>query len=72
MVKRTKAATSMRLSAEARALLAALSERYGINQTAVMEMALRTQARQEGIKVQEKPVPDSETAANRHDDMKGG
>ena len=41
---------SIRLSEEARRLLALLSERLGLNQTAVIELAIRRLAEREGIK----------------------
>jgi predicted transcriptional regulator len=44
-----KRATSLRLSDQARSLLVRLSERLGISQTAVLEMAIRKLAREEGI-----------------------
>ncbi len=46
---RKKQATSIRLSAEAKRLLLALSEKLGISQTAAMEIAIRRLAEQEHI-----------------------
>jgi predicted transcriptional regulator len=45
----TKQPTSMRLSAEAKRLLAVLAHKLSISQTAVMEIALREHAKREGI-----------------------
>jgi predicted transcriptional regulator len=43
--KRTKTATSFRLSDESLAKIAKLQERFGISATAVVEMAVREMAR---------------------------
>lgn len=42
--------TSVRLSAEGRGLLRRLSRALGVSQASVMELALRTLARREGVK----------------------
>ncbi len=44
-----KQATSIRLSSEAKRLLAALAQKLGINKTAVMEIAIRRLAEQERL-----------------------
>jgi predicted DNA-binding protein len=41
--------TSYRLTPEARRLLAALAERKGVNKTAVLEILIRKEAKEEGI-----------------------
>lgn len=46
----TKHPTSHRLSPEAVRLLAALAQKLGINQTAVLEVVIREKARFEGVK----------------------
>lgn len=46
----TKQATSVRLSPDARRLLAALADRLGISQASVLELAIRDKARKEGVK----------------------
>jgi hypothetical protein len=46
----TKYPTSHRLSPEALRLLAALAQKLAINQTAVLEVAIREKARFEGVK----------------------
>jgi predicted DNA-binding protein len=43
-----KKKTSIRLSSEAKALLEQLSKKLGISQSAVLEIAIRTFAKQEG------------------------
>jgi len=48
-----KEPTSYRLSAEAKALLAALARYYGTSQTAVIEMLVRDRARREKVKAKE-------------------
>lgn len=45
-----KRATSLRLSDKARELLVKLSKELGISQTAVLEVAIRRLAIQEGVK----------------------
>ena len=45
---REKKKTSIRLSSEAKALLEQLSKKLGISQSAVLEIAIRTFAKQEG------------------------
>lgn len=44
-----KQATSFRLSQEARALLSALARHLGVSQAAVLELLIRTRARQEHL-----------------------
>ena len=44
-----KRSTSLRLSDQARTLLAKLAEKLGISQTAVLELAIRKLAKDEGI-----------------------
>ena len=46
----TKRSTSLRLSPEAKRLLALLAQTLGISQTAVMEIAIRDKAKREGVK----------------------
>jgi predicted transcriptional regulator len=46
----TKRLTSMRLSPEAKRLLALLAAKLSISQAAVLELAIREKARREGIK----------------------
>jgi predicted transcriptional regulator len=46
---RKKQATSIRLSGEAKRLLAALAQKLGISQAAIMEIAIRRLAEQERI-----------------------
>jgi len=46
----TKHLTSVRLSAEAKRLLAELAKKLSISQTAVLEVAIREKARREGVK----------------------
>jgi predicted transcriptional regulator len=41
--------TSMRLSPEAKRLLAVLAQKLGISQTSVNELAIREKAKREGI-----------------------
>ena len=48
-VNMTKKKTSIRYSDEARVLLEQLSKKLGISQSAVLEIAIRALARQEGI-----------------------
>ncbi len=48
-VNMAKKKTSIRYSAEAKALLEQLSKQLGISQSAVLELAIRTLAKQEGI-----------------------
>ncbi|MFL5659018.1 MAG: ribbon-helix-helix protein, CopG family [Ktedonobacteraceae bacterium] len=45
----TKKKTSIRYSDEAKTLLEKLSRKLGISQSAVLEIAIRTLAKQEGI-----------------------
>jgi hypothetical protein len=44
-----KKKTTMLLTPEAKQLLEALAKKYGISQTALLEMILRDRARQEGL-----------------------
>lgn len=46
----TKRLTSMRLSPEAKRLLALLAHKLGISQAAVLELAIREKARREEVK----------------------
>ena len=48
-VNMTKKKTSIRYSEEAKILLEKLSKQLGISQSAVLELAIRALARQEGI-----------------------
>jgi hypothetical protein len=48
-VNMTKKKTSIRYSEEAKILLEKLSKHLGISQSAVLELAIRALARQEGI-----------------------
>ncbi len=48
-MKNKKVATSIRLSAEAKALLERLSDTLGISQAAVMELSIREKAQKEGV-----------------------
>ena len=41
--------TSMRLSPEAKRLIAAVAQRLGVTQTAVLELAMRVLARREAV-----------------------
>ena len=45
-----KLPTSLRLSPEAKRLLAALAERLGVSQSAVIELAIREKADREGVR----------------------
>ena len=45
-----KRLTSMRLSPEAKRLLAAMAEKLSISQTAVLQLAIREKAKREGVK----------------------
>jgi len=45
----TKIAASFRLSGEALAKIVALGKYHGLSQAAVIEMAIRTQARKDGV-----------------------
>lgn len=45
----TKKATSIRLSEEAKRLLKLLSEKLGVSQTAILELAIREKAEKEKI-----------------------
>jgi len=47
--KRHQPATSFRLSAEARRLLVLLAQRQGVSKTAIVELAIRKAARDEGL-----------------------
>jgi hypothetical protein len=47
--KAPKIATSYRLSSEALTLIARLAKHHGISQAAVIEMAVREQARKDGV-----------------------
>jgi predicted transcriptional regulator len=47
---KTKQLTSVRLSLEAKRLLAAIAEKLSISQAAVLELAIRNQAKREGVK----------------------
>jgi predicted DNA-binding protein len=51
-VNMTKKKTSIRYSDEAKILLEKLSKHLGISQSAVLELAIRTLAKQEGISQQ--------------------
>ena len=42
--------TSMRLSPEAKRLIAAVAQQLGVTQTAVLELAIRVIAKREGVK----------------------
>ena len=46
----TKRLTSVRLSPEAKRLLALLADKLSISQAAVLELAIRDKAKREGIK----------------------
>ena len=46
----TKRPTSVRLTEEAKRLLAALAKKLGVSQAAVLEIAVREKARREGVK----------------------
>lgn len=46
----TKRLTSVRLSIEAKRLLAALAQKLSISQAAVLELAVREKSRREGVK----------------------
>lgn len=46
----TKRLTSVRLSQEAKRLLALLAQKLSISQAAVLELAIRDKARREGVK----------------------
>jgi len=48
-----KKPTTIRLSAEARRLLDALSARLGVSHTAVIELAIREKAQREDVKAKE-------------------
>jgi len=48
-VNMAKKKTSIRYSSEAKTLLEQLSKKLGISQSAVLELAIRTLAKQEGI-----------------------
>jgi predicted transcriptional regulator len=48
----TKHPTSIRISEEAKRLLAALADKLGISQMAVIEIAVRKMAEAEGVKVE--------------------
>ena len=48
----TKKKTSIRCSDEAKTLIEKLSKKLGISQSAVLELAIRTLAKQEGISQQ--------------------
>ena len=50
-MKKHLKATSWRLSAEARRLLAALAEKAGVSMTAMLEIMIRAQAKREGVKL---------------------
>jgi predicted DNA-binding protein len=45
-----KKATSLRLTEEGKRLLEALSQKLGVNQTAVIELLIREKAKKEGLK----------------------
>jgi predicted transcriptional regulator len=45
-----KRLTSVRLSPEAKRLLALLAQKLSVSQTAVLELAIREKARREGVK----------------------
>jgi predicted transcriptional regulator len=47
---RTKQATSIRLTPEAKRLLAMLAEKLGLSQAAILELAIREKAKREGVK----------------------
>ena len=46
----TKKRTSYNLSEQAKQLLAKLAEKYGISQTAMLEVLIREKAKQEDVK----------------------
>jgi len=46
----TKLATSIRLTPEAKRLMAALAKKLGVSLTAILEIAIREKAKAEGIK----------------------
>ena len=64
--------TSVRLSPMAKALLKALSERLGVSQSAVLEIAIREKARAEGVDAvpaqapREVEPPDSQGSSTTH------
>jgi hypothetical protein len=47
--RKAKRNTSHRLSEDARRLLAALAEKYGMSQTAILELVIREKAKSDGI-----------------------
>ena len=49
-MKAPTAATSIRMTAEAKRLQAALAEKLGITLSAVIELAIRQMAKREGVK----------------------
>jgi hypothetical protein len=52
-----KRSTTYRLSEEARTLLERLADHHGINQTAVLEMAIREKARRDLLAEPAQPPP---------------
>lgn len=48
--KHIKRATSVRLTSEAKRLMAVIAKKMGISQSAVLELAIRQFAKNEGIK----------------------
>ncbi len=51
-VNMVKKQTSIRMSDTAKKLVVLLAERLGISQSAVLELAIRTLAKQEGIRLE--------------------
>lgn len=49
-MKTQKQQTSIRLSTEAKALIESLSQKLGVNQSAVLEMAVRLMAEKEKVR----------------------
>ena len=60
---RTKHLTSIRLTPEAKQLLAELATTLGVSQAAVLELAIREKARREGLTPGKPPRPRPHTAA---------
>lgn len=57
--KPTSKGVSYRLTEEARLLLAEIAERQGISKTAVLELAIRKEARELGIELKRRTSPRS-------------
>lgn len=50
----TKTPSTFRLSEKGKTLLSLLAEKHGVNQTSIIEMAVREKAERDGVQIKEK------------------